>query len=516
MGATADDTVQLSPAARRLVFAGLMLAIALPAFDLLSLATAAKDIVDDLGGEIIWMFVAYQILLVASMPLYGKLGDIYGRRVTFRTAIVLFVAGSIVAGLSTSMTMLIAARAIQGIAGGGIIGQAQAVLADVVPPRERGRVAWIQPTVFTAASMAGPLIGGFFVDTLSWRWIFFVSVPAGSLAFFAIGGAFRVEAPRVEHRLDVLGSVLLVGAVTTIAFVASTAGESYAWASPVILGGAATGVALAVLFVLQERRAPEPVFPVHLLRDRIIGVCVGIQFCIGAANFGMAVFLPLFLRVVTGVSATEAGLALLPVSVGIMATSTVVGRTVTRTGRYRWYPMLGAGLFALGVFMLSTLDQGSGRGEVWLFTFVAGAGSGCASPVIMLAMQNAARYEDVGVVSSLGMFSRTMGQVFGPAFAAMLIATRFPAYLQRNLDADAYAALDTRQLRTETGTIDALDEPVRGQVVEAFRMSVNDGFRLAALFAACGIVTAAFMRTRPLRMSIRDEAGAPAGQVKTA
>jgi EmrB/QacA subfamily drug resistance transporter len=506
-GGPAPTDGPVSPRQRRMVFAGLMLATSLPAFDLLILSTAGKDILDDLGGELIWMFIAYHITLVASMPLYGKLGDLYGRKRTFQTAIVMFIVSSMIAGLAVNPAMLIVGRALQGVAGGGITGQGQAVIGDIVSPRERGRYAWLVPTVYAVASMLGPFLGGFFVDNLSWRWIFFVNAPAGAVAFVLIGIAFRVPTPRVEHRLDFLGAGLLVGAVTLLSFVASTAGESYSWDSPIVFVAGGFGALLAIGLVLQERRAPEPVFPLHLLRDRIVAVSAGTTFFIGAANFGMAVFLPIFLQVVCGLSATRAGLALLPVSAGITLSSWLVGRSVTRSGRYRWYPVTGVAIFGVGVYLLSTIQQDTAWWMVWIYTFLAGVGSGTASPVIMIAMQNAVQYRDLGVVSSLGMFGRTIGQVFGPAFGATLMAVRFESHLDRLVDGASRASLDAKELRTETKTIDDLPEPVRDQVVEAFRLAVNDTFRLATVFCIAGLVVAAFMKTRPLRASVQTDGG---------
>jgi EmrB/QacA subfamily drug resistance transporter len=501
-GAAAPDAA-VTTAQRRVVFAGLMLSVALPAFDILILSTAGKDILDDIGGELIWMFIGYQITLVASMPLYGKLGDIYGRKRTFQTAIVLFVASSVLAGLAVNPMMLIVGRALQGVAGGGIMGQAQAVVGDIVPPRERGRYAWITPTVFATASMLGPFVGGFFVDHLTWRWIFFVNAPIGAVAFVLIGVAFNVPAVRVPHRLDVVGSVLLIGAVTSLSFVASTAGENFSWGSPVIIGATGLGAFLAVLLVVQERCAPEPIFPFRLFRDRIVSVCTATTFCIGASNFGLAVFLPIYLQVVLGASATSAGLALMPLSAGNVLASTTLGRAIARTGKYRWYPLVGLAVFTAGLYLLSTMGGDIPMRTVWFYTFIIGAGSGIASPVLMLAMQNAVPYHDLGVVSSLNQFGRTTGQVLGPAFGATLMATRFETYLGRFVDPGVRSSLDARELRTETKTIDELAEPVRGQVVRSFRLAVNDSFRLAVAFSLLGVAISVFMRTRPLRSSVR-------------
>jgi MFS family permease len=351
--------------------------------------------------------------------------------------------------------------------------------------------------------MLGPFICGFFVGHLTWRWIFFVNAPIGAVAFVLIGLAFNVPVARVAHRLDILGSVLLVGAVTTLSFVASTAGESYSWGSPVVIGATLGGVILAVLLVAQERRAAEPVFPFRLFRDRIVTVCTATTFFIGAANFGLAVFLPIYLQVVTGASATVAGLSLMPVSAGNVVASISTGRTIARTGKYRWYPVIGIAVFTTGLYLLSTMDQDTSRWTVWSYTFIIGAGSGIASPVLMLAMQNAVGYKDLGVVSSLNQFGRTIGQVFGPAFGATLMAARFEGYLDRYVDPGVRSTLDGKDLRTETKGIEALAEPVRSQVIHAFRLAVADSFRLAVACSLVGLVIALFMRTRPLRDSVR-------------
>lgn len=505
------DTTTNNDSRLGLVIAGLMLATALPAFDLLILATAAKDVIDDIGGNVAWMFISFQITLIASMPLYGKLGDIYGRKRIFQVSIVLFVIASVLCGLVTTGTQMVITRALQGAAGGGITGQTQAVLADIVPPRERGRVAWVGPTVWVVAGMAGPFIGGFFVDHLSWRWIFFINAPLGIVAIGFIGVGFKVVPTLVARSVDYLGALLMVASVSLLSFVASTAGDLYDWGSPMIIGATVVGVVSGWAFVRQEQRAPEPLFPLHLASNRIIRVCAGTTFFIGAGNFGIAIFLPLFRQIVTDSSATRAGLTVMPVSVGIVISTTIVGKIVTRTGKYRWYPLLGSVIFTIGIYLLSILHADTPEWQFFASTFIIGIGSGTASPIIMLAMQNAVRHEDVGVVSSLAMFTRTGGQVFGPALGGSLLIARFGTYIHRSVDPATYASLGLGGLRPESGPIEALPEPVRQQAVLAFSDAVNDSFRLAAMFALFGVLVAMLMRSVPLRASVASETGERSG-----
>jgi EmrB/QacA subfamily drug resistance transporter len=496
-----------SAATRRLVIAGLMLALILPAFDLLIVATAGKDIAADIGSlsQVSWMFIAYQLTLVASMPLFGKLGDLYGRKICMQSSIVLFVASSLFAGIAVNYPMFIAGRAVQGIAGGGIVGLTQAVIADLVSPRERGRYAWVTPTVWTVSAMLGPLVGGFFVDKLSWRWIFFINGPAGALAFIVLGTSFKVPVKRSRHQLDYTGATLLVVWVAALAFAVSVGGEELPWSSPWIIVSAAVGVSLAVLFVRHELHVEEPVFPLTLFANRVVRVCTISTFFVGAANFGLAIFLPLFLQVVSGRSATSAGLALMPISLGITISSTLVGRQVTRTGKYRWYPVIGCTVFTAGMILVSQIGVDSSTARIWSATFLCGFGSGMASPIFVLATQNAVRHEDVGVASSLVMFSRTIGQVFGPALAGLVWVTQFESNLTR-LSADGdLAGYDVDKLRSDTKLIRSLPDPLHSAVVEALRSAISNAFVLAALFAVGAVVAAAFMRTVPLRDKIHGD-----------
>ena len=503
---SAEDDGAVSTRARRLVIAGLMLALTLPSLDLLVVATAGKAIADDIGklSQLSWLFISYQLTLVAFMPLFGKLGDIYGRKRTIQSSIVLFVAASVFTGLATNFPMLVLGRALQGMAGGGISGLSQAVIADIVPPRHRGRYAWITPSVFTVVSLLGPLMGGLFVDHLSWRWIFFINVPLGVVAWFFIAVAFQVPTNRVRHHVDIVGALLLVVAVSAIVFAASTAGDQFEWTSPVVLGMAAAGLAVGAVFVLYETRHSEPVFPLGLLRDPLVRACTATTFFIGSANFGLAIFLPLFMQVVNGTSATRAGFVLFPTSIGIIISSAIVGRQISKNGRYRWYPLVGMIIFSGAIFQISLLNGNSPQWHAWVATFLAGVGSGTASPVLMVAVQNSVRYEDVGVASSLTMFCRTMGQVLGPSFATTLWITRFDANVHRLVPPDTLAGLDVEELRSNSKTIRALAEPTHTQVVESLRLGINDAFRFAAALSAVGIITSLFMKSRPLRGTIRE------------
>jgi predicted MFS family arabinose efflux permease len=298
---------------------------------------------------------------------------------------------------------------------------------------------------------------------------------------------------------------LLVVWVAALAFAVSVGGEELPWSSPWIIVSAAIGVSLAVVFVRHELHVVEPIFPLALFSNRVVRVCTISTFFVGAANFGLAVFLPLFLQVVSGRSATSAGLALMPISFGITLSSTLVGRQVTRTGKYRWYPVVGCTVFTVGMVLVSGLGVHSSTPHVWFATFLCGFGSGIASPIFVLATQNAVRHEDVGVASSLVMFSRTLGQVFGPALAGLLWVTQFESNLHKLAADGDLAGYDVDKLRSDTKLIRSLSDPLHAAVVEALRSAISNAFVLAALFAVGAVVAAAFMRTMPLRERIHDD-----------
>lgn len=496
-------TGPLSAARRRVVLAGLMLGLFLAALDVLIVATAVPAIAGDLGnlGQVAWVFTAYLLTFTTSMPLYGKLGDLYGRKRVFQAAIVVFVGASVLAGASGSMLQLIVARTLQGVGGGGLVTLTTAIMGDIVTPRERGRYVGYTSGVWAVSSLLGPLAGGFLVDHASWRWIFFLNLPTGLAALALIGLGFAVPQRRVEHRVDYLGAGLIVAGVACLLLVTTWGGNEYPWGSPTIVGLGAAGIGLAALVLRVERRAAEPVLPLHLFRNDVVRVCAITTFLVGAANFGMAILVPLFLQVVNGADATSSGLLLMPVSVGITIASTLVGRRVVRTGRYRHYPAVGAAVFCVGLFLLTTMDQATPRALQWSFTFVVGVGLGMSTPIVVLAVQNAVRYRELGASTALATFSRSMGQAFGSALLGTVMATRLTHHLAALVPG---SGLSAGRLRSRPDVIRSLANPVRHAVIEAFRLAIRDAFVVAIPIGLAGVVAALFLRHVPLRESIGD------------
>ena len=496
-----EATGRLTTRQLQLVFAGLMSGVLLAALDQTIVATALPTIVGDLGGlsHLSWVVTAYLLASTTSTPLYGKISDLYGRKTVFQAAIVIFLVGSALSGLAQSMGQLIAFRAVQGLGAGGLMALAIAIIGDVVSPRERGRYQGYIGAMFALASVAGPLLGGFLVDNLSWRWAFYVNLPVGLAALLVTSVALDLPFRRTGHTVDYLGAALLVAGVTSVLLVTVWGGDRYGWGSPTILGLAAAGVLLLVAFALHEQRVAEPVLPPRLFRDPVFRVAVATLFLVGVAMFGAIVFLPLFLQVVAGASATNSGLLLLPLMGGIVASSVVVGRVISRTGRYKWYPVAGTALMTLAMGLLATMDAGTSRTTASWYVVLLGVGLGTVMPVMILAVQNAVDQRDLGTATSAATFSRSMGGSFGVALFGAILASRLAQQLP---------GVDPEALQASPARLRALPPAARHAVVEAVANSVHVVFLAAVPVALAAFLVVLFLRERPLRESAHIGGGA--------
>ena len=425
--------VRLTGRALWTVFAALMLGMFLAALDQTIVSTALPTIVGDLGGlnHLSWVVTSYLLAATVSTPVYGKLGDMIGRKPVFLAAILIFLAGSMLSGLSQTMNELIAFRAVQGIGAGGLMVGAQAIIGDIVPPRERGRYMGLIGSVFGVASVAGPLLGGFLVESLSWRWVFYVNMPIGVLAVVIVITRLHLHTPTHHHRIDYLGAALLSGCVGSLILLTTWGGTQYAWGSSTIIGLGIAGVVLLAAFIWRETRAAEPILPLRLFRSSVFRVANAIGFTIGMAMFGAIIFIPLFLQIVYGASPTASGLRMLPLIVGLLVATISSGQVITRIGRYRAFPIAGTAILIVGMYLLSRLQVGTAPWVASVFMLVVGIGIGLVMQVMILVVQNDVRPQDIGVATSTATFFRSVGGAFGVAIFGTIFATRLADQLTR-------------------------------------------------------------------------------------
>lgn len=514
-GTSSPGFPDLTHRERTIIIIGLMTGLLLAALDQTIVATALPTIVGELGGidHLSWVVTAYLLASTASMPLYGKISDLYGRKRVYQSTIVLFLAASVLCGLAQNLGQLIGFRALQGLAGGGLMSLTFTIVGDIVPPRERGRYTGYLTGTFALASVLGPLVGGFLTDSLSWRWVFYVNLPIGGGALVVTGIVLRLPFRRSPARLDLVGAGALVASVVSLLLATVWASEEHGWSAPITIGLYLAAVVGTGFFVWWERRVAEPVLPPRMFSRPGFSSSVVTSFIAGAAMFGAIVYLPLFFQGVQGQQATNAGLLLLPLMLALMASSFVVGRLTTRTGRYKRYPIIGSVTATGGLWMLSSIDPSTSRATTSLWMFVAGAGVGAILPVLTIAVQNSVEMRDLGAATASVNFFRTLGSTVGVAVFGTVLNRRLDAALTERLTGvDLPAGLTVDTLAQDPRAIAGLPEALRTAVTEALSSGITAVFSVAAVVMAIAFVITLRTRELPLRAlsSPTDPAPAPA------
>jgi EmrB/QacA subfamily drug resistance transporter len=488
------------PKSVRVVILALMIAMMLAMLDNMIVGTAMPTIVGELGGleHLSWVVTAYTLATASATPLWGKLGDMYGRKGAFMTSIVIFLIGSALSGMAQDMGQLIGFRAVQGLGAGGLMVGVMAIIGDLVPPRERGKYQGMMAGVMALAMIGGPLVGGTITDNWGWRWAFYINLPLGVVALAAISAVLHLPKKRSKTRIDYLGAGLLTLGITSIVLVTTWGGSQYAWTSARIMELIAIGVVALIGFVFWQTKAAEPVLPLHIFRSRNFTLMSIIGFIVGFVMFGATLFLPLYQQSVQGASATNSGLLLLPMLGAMLVTSMVAGRVTTSTGRYKIFPLVGGVLLTVGLYLLSTMDTDTTRFTSGVYMAVVGLGMGCLMQITMLVAQNSVEMKDMGVASSSTTLFRTLGSSFGVAIMGALFNDRV-----KNVMAERAGSLGSK-VTEQSAQLDAKSLAKLPAVArEAYQHAVSAGthsaFLLGAVIAVLVLVAAVFVKEVPLR-----------------
>lgn len=494
------DTAEAPQRSVRVVLFGLMIAMLLAMLDNMIVGTAMPTIVGELGGleHLSWVVTAYTLATAASTPIWGKLGDMYGRKGIFMGSIVLFLIGSALSGMAQDMGQLIAFRAIQGLGAGGLIVGVMAIIGDLIPPRERGKYQGMMAGVMAVAMIGGPLVGGSITDNWGWRWSFYINLPLGVVALFVISAVLHLPKKRVQARIDYLGAILLTVGITSLVLLTTWGGKEYPWASVQIFGLLALGVVALAAFLFAETRAAEPVMPLHIFRSRNFSLISVIGFLVGFVMFGAITFLPLYQQTVQGASATNSGLLLLPMLLSMMVVSLIAGRVTTQTGKYKIFPIIGGALITAGLYLLSTMDTDTSRFVSGVWMAVLGAGMGFLMQITMLIAQNSVEMKDIGVGSSSSTLFRTIGGSFGVALFGSIFVNKVQDTMTARMGGSG-SAVAGGSGQMDPKSLAKLPEAVRDAYLHAVATGTHSVFLWGAALSVVGFIVAFFLKEIPLR-----------------
>lgn len=496
-------TEQMSHRQIMLVLAGVMSGMFLASLDQSIVGVALPRITSELGGlnHLAWVVTAYLLASTATTPIWGKISDLYGRKKIFQLAIIVFLVGSVLCGAAQNMPMLIGSRAIQGIGGGGLMAIALAIIGDVIPPRERGKYQGYFGAVFGVSAVAGPLLGGWLTDAISWRWIFYINIPVGIAALIITSIALQMPVSRRDHKIDWTGAGLVVGGVSSFLLYLNWAGDHWGWGDPRSLGLVLLTVVSTALFIVVENRVDEPIIPMDLFKNQIFSIANIFGFVMGFAMFGGIIFLPIYFQGVMGFSATESGLAMIPMIAGLLTMSITSGALITRYGRYKIFPVVGSAIVGVGLLLLSTIQMDTPYWTIAIFAFVFGAGLGLTMQTIVVAVQNAVSMSVMGIATSAVTFTRSLGGAVGTAAFGALLNSRLSTHLADDLGT-AGLPIETGSPEVASNSIQsmqALEEPMRSIVLGAYTHAVTDLFLFALPAVILAFVVSLFLKEIPLR-----------------